>query len=96
MQGIGSIADINSANTSTFQASSDLIAGADRADSIGNGNASAGANLGTSSFASQANNTTASAFMQAFTGGGMESTTITGITDATAGGVTKYDVTTDT
>ena len=49
VQGIGSIADVNSANTSTFEASSDLIEGAVRADSIGNGNASAGASLGTSS-----------------------------------------------
>ena len=99
MQGIGSIADINSAATSTFEASSDLLAGAERADSIGNGNASAGANLGTSSFASQANNTTASAFMQAFTGGGMGQSVITGIQDVTGDGANdpiKYNVTTDT
>ena len=99
VQGIGSIADINSAATSTFEASSDLLAGAERADSIGNGNASAGANLGTSSFASQANNTTASAFMQAFTGGGMGQTVITGIEDVTGSGANdpvKYNVTTDT
>ena len=99
VQGIGSIADINSAATSTFEASSDLLAGAERADSIGNGNASASANLGTSSFASQANNTTASAFMQAFTGGGMGESVITGIEDVTGSGANdpvKYNVTTDT
>ena len=98
VQGIGSISDIASSNTSTFEASSDLLVGADRLDSIGNGSASASANLGTSSFASQANNTTASAFMQAFTGGGMGQTIITGIEDVTGDGANdpiKYNVTTE-
>ena len=67
--GIGSIADINSQGTSTFQAESTLIDGANRADSIGNGNASASASLTSSSYANQSNGTTASAFIQAFSGG---------------------------
>ena len=67
--GIGSIADINSQGTSTFQADSTLIDGANRAESIGNGNASASASLTSSSYANQSNGTTASAFIQAFSGG---------------------------
>ena len=72
VQGIGSIADVNSQSSSTFQAEADLLATDmdGRADTVGNGQASATASLGTTSFASQSNNTTASAFMQAFTGGG--------------------------
>ena len=72
VQGLGSIADVNSASTSTFSASSQLIAGANRSDSVGNGNASAGASLSTSSYANQSNASTANAFMQAFTGGGQD------------------------
>ena len=68
--GIGSIADINSRDTSTFQAESVLIDEASRADSIGNGNASAGASLTSTSYANQTNGTTAGAFIQAFSGGG--------------------------
>ena len=71
VQGIGSIADVNSQDSSTFQAEASLIAGTTgtRTDTVGNGNANATATLGTTSFASQSNATTASAFMQAFTGG---------------------------
>ena len=93
VQGIGSIADINSQDSSTFQASSDLLAGVDRTDSVGNGNASAAASLGTTSFAAATNATTASAFMQAFSGGGLGKTEITNITGDESIG---YDVTTET
>ena len=92
LQGIGSISDINAQSTSTFQASSDLLDGATRSDSIGNGNATATASLGTTTFASQANSTLASAFMQAFTGGGMGQTEITSIVD---NGDDTFDITTD-
>lgn len=70
VKGIGVIADVNASQTSTFVASSELVGGAIR-DGNGNGNASAGANLATSSYANQSNSTTASAFMQAFSGGGL-------------------------
>ena len=53
--------------TLPVKASSKLITGAER-DGNGNGNASSGANLATSSYANQSN-LTASAFMQAFSGG---------------------------
>ena len=79
VEGLGNIADINSRATTNFIAESDLIAGATRPDSLGNGNASAGANVATSSFATQSNAVTASGFMQAFTGGGIDSV-IVGIT----------------
>ena len=92
LQGIGSISDVNSASTSTFQASSDLLDGASRSDSIGNGNATATASLGTTTFASQASSNLASAFMQAFTGGGMGQSEITGIIDNLDG---TYDIDTD-
>ena len=93
VQGIGSISDVNSKDSSTFQASSDLLAGVDRDDSVGNGSASAAVSLGTSSSASANNATTASAFMQAFSGGGMGASQITNITgDETSG----YDVTSET
>ena len=67
--GIGSIADVNSQDTSTFTAESVLIDGASRTDTIGNGNASATASLTSSSYANQSNGTTASGFIQAFSGG---------------------------
>ena len=96
VRGLGSIADVNSASTSTFSAESQLLSGANRADSIGNGQASAGASLSTSSYANQSNATTASAFMQAFTGGGLAPTegtpTITDITGDTTNG---FNITTD-
>ena len=66
--GIGVIADVNASSESTFKASSTLLDGAAR-DGNGNGNASSGANLATSSYANQSNSSTASAFMQAFSGG---------------------------
>ena len=77
VQGIGSIADINSQDSSTFQAEASLLATTSdaRGDTVGNGNASATSTLGTTSFASQSNATTASAFMQAFSGGDNTSTT---------------------
>lgn len=62
--GIGVIADINSKDTSSFNAEASKPAPS--TDGNGNANASAGGNLSTSSFATQANSTTASAFMQAF------------------------------
>ena len=66
--GLGVIADVNAADSSKFIAKSELIDGAAR-DGNGNGNASSGANLATSSYANQSNSSTASAFMQAFSGG---------------------------
>ena len=66
--GIGVIADVNASDASTFKASSTLLDGAAR-DGNGNGQASSGANLATSSYANQSNSSTASAFMQAFSGG---------------------------
>lgn len=93
VEGIGVIADVNASNTSSFVASSDLITGADR-DGNGNGNASAGANLATSSYANQSNNTSANAFMQAFSGGGLEGATeVTGVSGNSSDG---YAVTTST
>lgn len=62
--GIGVIADINSQDSSTFTATADKAAAHQNGN--GNANASAGGNLSTSSYATQANSTTASAFMQAF------------------------------
>ena len=94
IQGLGSIADINSLATSTFTAESTLLTSASRPDTVGNGNASAGASLATSSFASAANATTASGFMQAFTGGGLEADVIVGITGSTTGSGGEYNVTT--
>ena len=67
--GIGSIADVNSRDSSTFTAESVLIDGASRSDTLGNGNAAAGASLTSTSYASQSNGTTASGFIQAFNGG---------------------------
>ena len=71
VQGVGSIADVNSQDSSTFQAEASLLATTSdaRSDTVGNGSASATSTLGTTSFASQSNATTASAFMQAFAGG---------------------------
>ena len=66
--GIGVIADVNASENSSFKANATLIPTADR-DGNGNGNASSGANLATSSYANQSNSSTASAFMQAFSGG---------------------------
>jgi len=62
--GIGVIADVIAASSSTFEAN----ASKEEAHELGNGNANAssGANLSTSSFATQSNSTSASAFMQAF------------------------------
>jgi len=95
VEGLGSIADINSRDTSNFIAESVLTSGAARPDSLGNGNASAGANLATTSFANQANNTTASGFMQAFTGGGLKEVIVGVETLGTSGsGTTVYAVTT--
>ena len=59
--------DANAASTSKFTAESKLTETA--RDGNGNGNASSGANLATSSYANQNNSTTANAFMQAFSGG---------------------------
>ena len=67
--GLGSIVDINSRDTSNFVAESNVIDGGTRVDNIGNGNASAGASLTSSSYANQSNGTTASGFIQAFEGG---------------------------
>ena len=56
-----------------------------------NGNASAGANLATSSYANQSKSTTANAFMQAFSGGLPEpegELVITGISGTQANGYT--------
>ena len=66
--GIGVIADVNASENSSFKANATLIPTAAR-DGNGNGNASSGANLATSSYANQSNSSTASAFMQAFSGG---------------------------
>lgn len=66
--GIGVIADVNASDQSTFKASTTLLDNATR-DGNGNGQASSGANLATSSYANQSNSSTASAFMQAFSGG---------------------------
>jgi hypothetical protein len=66
--GLGVIADVNASENSSFKASAKLLDGAER-DGNGNGNASSGANLATSSYANQSNSSTASAFMQAFSGG---------------------------
>ena len=102
VKGIGVIADVNAASTSNFAASSELVGGAVR-DGNGNGNASAGANLATSSYANQSNSTTANAFMQAFSGGGIgASVTVDSARfDAASGKVeltetTTYDATTAT
>ena len=97
VQGLGSIADVNSKDTSTFQAESALLSSVARPDTVGNGNASAGASLATSSFANATNATTASGFMQAFTGGGLDlSAEIVGITHTTSANSsgTDYTVTT--
>ena len=102
--GIGVIADVNASSESTFKASSTLLDGAAR-DGNGNGNASSGANLATSSYANQSNSSTASAFMQAFSGGLPEPTgvatvtNVTAVTDIdpdTAGDQGGYTITTDT
>ena len=65
--GIGVIADVNASENSSFKASATLFQ--PLLDENGNGNASSGANLATSSYANQSNSSTASAFMQAFSGG---------------------------
>ena len=86
--GLGVIADVNAADSSKFIAKSELIDGAAR-DGNGNGNASSGANLATSSYANQNNSTTANAFMQAFSGGLPEANgtqTIKSITGTAADG----------
>ena len=95
VKGIGVIADVNAASTSNFAASSELVGGAVR-DGNGNGNASAGANLATSSYANQSNSTTASAFMQAFAGGGVTGTTTvdSAAYDATTGNIQLTETTT--
>ena len=86
---------MNSKDTSTFQAESALLSSVARPDTVGNGNASAGASLATSSFANATNATTASGFMQAFTGGGLDlSPEIVGITHSTTSSGVNYDVTT--
>ena len=97
VEGLGNIADINSRETSNFIAESDLTDGVTRPDSLGNGNASAGSSVATSSFATQSNAVTASGFMQAFTGGGLKQNVIVGIEDVTGtatGDPLTYDVTT--
>ena len=97
VEGLGNIADINSRETSNFIAESDLTDGVTRPDSLGNGNASAGSSVATSSFATQSNAVTASGFMQAFTGGGLkQDSVIVGIEDVTQSGdtVNTYDVST--
>ena len=65
--GIGSIANINAGDTSTFNVE---ITGKDAnsGGSSATANGSAGANLATTSFATQNNSSTASAFIQAFAG----------------------------
>ena len=88
VRGLGSIANVNADQGSTFDASSSMIEGVGR-DANGTGNASAGANLATSSYANQSNATTASAFIQAFSGGAAGATgdlNITGVSgDSTSG-----------
>ena len=104
VKGIGVIADVNASEASSFMAHSNLITGADR-DGNGNGNASSGASLATSSYANQSNASTASAFMQAFSGGLPEtegSTVVTKVeqivdTDPnTTGNQAGYKIYTDT
>ena len=98
--GIGVIADVNASESSSFTASAELLTGAAR-DGNGNGNASSGANLATSSYANQSNSSTASAFMQAFSGGLPDSVGTTAIksieeveSGGTGTGVTGYKITT--
>ena len=82
VNGIGSDANIAAASTSTFDVK---IEGTDNSSldfgSTATANGSAGANLSTSSFANQAQSSTASGFMQAFggeVGGGIVDGTVTG------------------
>jgi hypothetical protein len=95
--GLGVIADVNASENSSFKASAKLLDGAAR-DGNGNGNASSGANLATSSYANQSNSSTASAFMQAFSGGLPDQTGATTIQEVTPtytdGEITGYDITT--
>jgi len=103
--GIGVIADVNASENSSFKANATLIPTAAR-DGNGNGNASSGANLATSSYANQSNSSTASAFMQAFSGGLPEPSqgtatikTVTAVTDIdpdTGGDQAGYQIVTDT
>jgi hypothetical protein len=62
--GIGVIANVNAAGTSSFTA--DVARNETSSSNNGTGNGAAGASLSTSSFATQSNSTSASAFMQAF------------------------------
>ena len=101
--GLGVIADVNASENSSFKAMSKLLDGAER-DGNGNGNASSGASLATSSYANQSNSSTASAFMQAFSGGlpdQVGETTITNVTPIYGDAnnpdtITDYDIITST
>jgi hypothetical protein len=64
--GIGVIADVIAADSSSFTA--DASKATTHEAGNGNANASSGASLSTSSFATQSNSTSANAFMQAFSG----------------------------
>jgi len=92
--GLGVIADVNAADSSKFIAKSELIDGATR-DGNGNGNASSGANLATSSYANQNNATTANAFMQAFSGGLPEAHGVESVKSITGDAANGFQITTD-
>ena len=92
--GLGVIADVNAADSSKFIAKSELIDGATR-DGNGNGNASSGANLATSSYANQNNATTANAFMQAFSGGLPEAYGVESVKSITGDATNGFQITTD-
>ena len=66
VKGIGSIATVNAAETSNFNVSLVGGNGGDNAAGTATANGSAGANLSTSSYATQNSANTASAFIQAF------------------------------
>ena len=96
VNGIGSDANIAAASTSTFDVE---IKGTDNSSldfgSTATANGSAGANLSTSSFANQAQSSTASGFMQAFggdaTGGILPGQKVTGTYETTTNTVLTPD-----
>jgi len=78
--GLGAIATVNTANTTNFKVDLDRLTGVTQVESTATANGSANSSLGTTSFATQTNQRTASAFMQAFAGSGSGSAAVTGIT----------------
>ncbi len=78
--GLGAIATVNTASTTNFKVDLDRLSSVTQVESTATANGSANSSLGTTSFATQSNQRTASAFMQAFAGSGTGSATVTGVT----------------